>query len=64
MKIFLLRIMEFKIDRKLSSNKIISEESLAISVLLIPIDTPISAYFKAGTSLLPSAVTRKNFFKY
>ena len=41
---------------KLSSVKIISAESLATSVPLIPIATPISARFNAGASLTPSPV--------
>ena len=41
---------------KLSSVKIISDEFFATSVPVIPIDTPISACFKAGASLTPSPV--------
>ena len=41
---------------KLSLSKIMSETSLATSVPLIPIATPISAAFKAGESLTPSPV--------
>lgn len=44
------------IVEKLSSDKIISEASLATSVPAIPIATPIWAYFKAGASLTPSPV--------
>ena len=35
----------------------ISEDSLATSVPIIPIEIPISAFFKAGASFIPSPVT-------
>jgi hypothetical protein len=44
-------------DEKLSSNKMMSEAPLAISVPVIPIEKPTSAFFKAGASLEPSPVT-------
>lgn len=54
--IFLLKIIDFKIDSKLSSNNIISEDSLAYSAPEIPIENPISDYFRARASLLSSPV--------
>nr|GLL41113.1 hypothetical protein PanWU01x14_004110 [Ipomoea trifida] len=44
-------------EAKLSSRITISELSLATSVPWIPIESPISASFKAGASLVPSPVT-------
>ena len=43
-------------EAKLSSVKIISDASLATSVPVIPIATPISAFFNAGASFTPSPV--------
>ena len=56
----------FTIDAKLSSVSTISEASLATSVPVIPIATPISEFFKAGASFTPSpviATTWPLFFK-
>ena len=44
------------IVEKLSSASTISDDSLATSVPLIPIEIPISACFNAGASLTPSPV--------
>jgi len=44
-------------ELKLSSVRIMFEASLATSVPLIPIATPISARLRAGASLTPSPVT-------
>jgi len=41
---------------KLSSAKTMSEANLATSVPVIPIATPMCAYFRAGASLTPSPV--------
>jgi len=46
----------FSIVAKLSSMSIISAESLATSVPVIPIAIPISAFFTAGASFTPSPV--------
>ena len=54
------------IDAKLSSKRIMPEASLAIYVPVMPIANPISAFFKAGASLVPSpviATTWLSFFK-
>lgn len=51
---------------KLSSISIIPAASLATSVPEIPIAKPISAFFKAGASLVPSpvtATTESHFYK-
>lgn len=45
------------IELKSSFIKIISAESLATSVPVIPIEIPISAFLIAGESLTPSPVT-------
>jgi hypothetical protein len=42
---------------KLSSSNIISDDSLATSLHIFPIATPMSAFFSAGASLIPSPVT-------
>jgi hypothetical protein len=55
--IFLPHLHAVTIEAKLSSNKIIPAASFATSVPLIPIANPISAFFKAGASLVPSPVT-------
>ena len=49
---------------KLSSAKIIEEASFDTSVPVIPIATPISAFFSAGASFTPSPViaTMRPFF--
>lgn len=49
---------------KLSSNSIIPEASLAISVPVYPIAKPISAFFSAGASLVPSPVTATTYPNY
>mmetsp|Transcript_6521 Transcript_6521/g.7340 ORF Transcript_6521/g.7340 Transcript_6521/m.7340 type:complete len:207 (-) Transcript_6521:1826-2446(-) len=49
------------IELKLSSSKMISAASRAISVPAIPIANPTSAFFKAGASLVPSPVTATTF---
>ena len=41
---------------KLSSARIIAEASFDTSVPVIPIATPISAFFNAGASFTPSPV--------
>ncbi len=45
-----------EIEAKLSSARIISAASFVTSVPLMPIATPISAFFSAGASLTPSPV--------
>jgi len=44
------------IELKLSSNKMIPDAYLATSVPAIPIAKPMSAFFKAGASFVPSPV--------
>ena len=56
LKIPLPSSIALTIEEKESSIKIISDASLATSVPLRPIDTPISARFNAGASLTPSPV--------
>ena len=41
---------------KLSSTKIIAEASFETSVPVIPMATPMSAFFRAGASFTPSPV--------
>lgn len=48
--------MAVTMELKLSSNKIIPEAYLATYVPVIPIAKPISAFFRAGASLVPSPV--------
>ena len=55
-KMFLPHFIAVTIDAKLSSKRMIPEASLAISVPVIPMAKPISAFFKAGASLVPSPV--------
>ncbi len=55
-KIFRPHFIAVTIDLKLSSNKIIPEAYLATYVPVIPIAKPISAFFRAGASLVPSPV--------
>lgn len=55
-KIFRPHFIAVTIEAKLSSSKIIPEAYLATSVPVIPIANPISAFFKAGASLVPSPV--------
>jgi len=55
-KIFLPHFMAVTMDAKLSSSKIIPEASLATYVPVIPIAKPISAFFRAGASFVPSPV--------
>lgn len=54
---FLPYLRATTIDEKLSSSKIISEAPLAISVPVIPMEKPTSAFLRAGASLVPSPVT-------
>jgi hypothetical protein len=54
---FLPHMQALTIEAKLSSMMIISAACLAISVPVIPIAKPTSAFFKAGASLVPSPVT-------
>lgn len=63
-KIFLPHLIAVTIEPKLSSNNMIPEASLATSVPAIPIANPISAYFKAGPSFVPSPVTATTFSSY
>lgn len=55
-KIFRPHFMAVTIDLKLSSSKMIPDAYFAISVPVIPIANPISAFFSAGASLVPSPV--------
>jgi len=48
--------MAVMMEEKLSSRRIIPEASLATYVPAIPIANPISAFFKAGASFVPSPV--------
>ena len=54
---FLPHLTAVTIEAKLSSNRIMSEASLATSVPVIPIAKPTSAFLSAGASLVPSPVT-------
>eukprot|EP00919_Chromeraceae_sp_WS-2016_P076435 GHVR01180634.1.p1 GENE.GHVR01180634.1~~GHVR01180634.1.p1 ORF type:complete len:105 (+),score=6.48 GHVR01180634.1:490-804(+) len=54
--IFLPHFIAVTIDAKLSSSKMIPEAYFAISVPVIPIAKPISAFFNAGASFVPSPV--------
>ena len=63
-KIFLPHFIAVTMEPKLSSNKMIPEASFATSVPAIPIANPISAYFKAGPSFVPSPVTATTFSSY
>jgi len=51
-------------DLKLSSRRIIPAASFATSVPAIPIANPISAFFNAGASLVPSPVTATTLSNY
>jgi hypothetical protein len=65
-KIFLPHFIAVTIELKLSSNKIIPEAYFATYVPVIPIAKPISAFFSAGASFVPSpviATTWLSFFK-
>jgi len=55
-KIFLPHFIAVTIETKLSSRRIIPEAYLATSVPAIPIANPISAFLRAGASLVPSPV--------
>ena len=55
-KMFRPHFMAVTIEAKLSSKRMIPEAYLATSVPAIPIAKPISAFFKAGASLVPSPV--------
>lgn len=54
---FLPHMQALTIDAKLSSMIIIAAACLAISVPVIPIAKPTSAFLSAGASLVPSPVT-------
>mmetsp|Transcript_7525 Transcript_7525/g.961 ORF Transcript_7525/g.961 Transcript_7525/m.961 type:complete len:157 (-) Transcript_7525:2289-2759(-) len=54
---FLPHLTATTIDAKLSSSRIISATSLDSLVPWIPMANPISAFFNAGASLVPSPVT-------
>ena len=51
-------------EEKLSSNRIIPAASFATSVPVIPIAKPMSAFFNAGASFVPSPVTATTLFNY
>jgi hypothetical protein len=55
--IFLPHLAATTIEAKLSSSKMISATSFDSLVPYIPIANPISAFFSAGASLVPSPVT-------
>ena len=60
-KILLPSLTAETIVAKLSSRTIISADSLLTSVPVIPIATPISAFFSAGASFIPSPVIATTF---
>lgn len=60
-EIFLPYLTAVKILLKLSSKRIIPAASFATYVPAIPIANPISAFFKAGASLVPSPVIATTF---
>jgi hypothetical protein len=55
-KTFLPHLIDLEIEAKLSSNTIISATYLVTSVPVTPIENPISAFLRAGASLVPSPV--------
>ena len=55
-KIFRPHFMAVTMEQKLSSRRMIPEASLATYVPAIPIAKPISAFLRAGASLVPSPV--------
>lgn len=55
-KIFLPHFMAVTIEEKLSSKRIIPDAYFATYVPAIPIAKPISAFFRAGASFVPSPV--------
>ncbi len=55
-KIFLPYLTAVIIELKLSSSKMIPDAYLATSVPAIPMAKPISAFLRAGASLVPSPV--------
>ena len=61
-KMFLPYLTAVIIELKLSSSKIIPAAYFATSVPAIPIANPISAFFRAGASLVPSPVIATTFF--
>lgn len=61
-KIFLPHFIAVTIELKLSSNRIIPEAYFATYVPAIPIAKPISAFFNAGASFVPSPVIATTFF--
>lgn len=63
-KIFLPHFMAVTIELKLSSRRIMPEASLATYVPVIPIEKPISAFFKAGASFVPSPVMATTWFSF
>jgi hypothetical protein len=58
---FLPHFIAVTIELKLSSNKIIPDAYLATYVPAIPIANPISAFLRAGASLVPSPVIATTF---
>jgi hypothetical protein len=56
--------MAVTIELKLSSSKIIPDAYLATYVPAMPIANPISAFFKAGASLVPSPVIATTWFNF
>lgn len=63
-KMFLPHFMAVTMELKLSSSKIIPEAYLATSVPVIPIEKPMSDFFKAGASLVPSPVIATTWFNF
>ena len=63
-KIFLPHLIAVTIDEKLSSKSMIPDASLATSVPYMPIANPISAFFNAGASFVPSPVTATTLSNY
>lgn len=61
-KMFLPYFTAVMMELKLSSSRMIPAASLATCVPAIPIANPISAFFKAGASLVPSPVIATTLF--
>lgn len=61
---FLPHFIAVTIDLKLSSSKMIPEASLAIYVPVIPMAKPISAFLRAGASLVPSPVIATTWWSF
>lgn len=55
-KMFLPHFIAVTIELKLSSSRMIPDAYLATYVPAIPIANPMSAFFKAGASFVPSPV--------